>query len=253
MKKSQDIPKQLFEPIRKEFVSEEQYQRFETLPTVCDKLARLTNESIYIIDYSKQNFFFVSSHPLFLCGYTAQEVKEMGYAFYEKVLSPEDLQMILEINKFGWELFDHTPPAERTNACFSYDFYLHHRDGTKTLINHKLSPTFLTDHNNMWLAICTISLSSKKTSGNVVFTQNNTWEYYTYNFDTKQIEKYRSGKLTKREKEVVALMMRGFNTDEIAKTLLISTNTVRSHRVAIEQKFDVNNAANAIALFNSMF
>lgn len=75
----EDIVNQFFAPIQNEQVPEEEYKQVEILPQVCEKVARMNNQSIYIIDYSKKNFFFVSSHPLFLCGYTAQEVKEMGY------------------------------------------------------------------------------------------------------------------------------------------------------------------------------
>ncbi|WP_198171563.1 hypothetical protein [Mucilaginibacter aquatilis] len=44
--------------------------------------ARLTYESIYVINYEDMSFEYVSENPLFLCGYTANEVLEMGYNFY---------------------------------------------------------------------------------------------------------------------------------------------------------------------------
>ena len=46
--------------------------------------ARTTYSSIYVIDYEKKGFDYVSDNPLFLCGNTADEVKQMGYAFYFK-------------------------------------------------------------------------------------------------------------------------------------------------------------------------
>ncbi len=253
MKKDQTIKEQFFEPIYREIVPEEEYKQFKALPATCESLSRICNQSVYIIDYSKQNFFCVSSHPLFLCGYTPEEVKEMGYLFYEKVLSPEDLHMVLEINKFGWSLFEKIPPTEVPNVCFSYDFYLHHKNGTRTLINHKLVPTFLTKNNAMWLAVCTVSFSSRKSSGNVIFTLNNRLEYYTYDFITKQIVTHTIEQLSKREKEVLTLLMRGFNLVEIAQELHISTHTVRTHRQHIEQKFDVRNTTSAALMFHSSF
>lgn len=47
--------------------------------------ARTTYKSIYIIDYQKKGFEYVSDNPLFLCGYKASEVKEMGYGFILKM------------------------------------------------------------------------------------------------------------------------------------------------------------------------
>ncbi|HEY5826336.1 MAG TPA: hypothetical protein VIT44_18330 [Cyclobacteriaceae bacterium] len=46
--------------------------------------ARLTHESIYVINYEKMAFEYVSESPLFLLGYTPEEVLNMGYEFYFK-------------------------------------------------------------------------------------------------------------------------------------------------------------------------
>ena len=38
--------------------------------------SRITYKSIYVIDYRKKGFEYVSENPLFLCGHTAKEVKD---------------------------------------------------------------------------------------------------------------------------------------------------------------------------------
>jgi len=248
------INEQLFEPIPHVKVPDKKYKRVEFLPEVCEKLSRMTNQSVCVVDYSKRNFFYVSPHPLFLCGYTPQEVKEMGYSFFEKVLSPKDLQMVLELNKCAWELFHTLVPAERTNACFAYDVCLHHKNGLQFLVNRKLSPAFLTEQGDVWLAISTVTLSSKKTSGNVVFTQNDISEYYSYDFAKKKIVEYKFQKLTKREREIYALLIRGFDTKEIAQTLQTSTLTVQSHCKNIRKLLKASSIASAVTMYyNSKF
>jgi DNA-binding CsgD family transcriptional regulator len=247
------IRQQFFEPIVHQTVADYKYQKLEIIPEVCDKLSRINNQSIYIIDYAKQGFWYVSPHQLFLCGYSPDEVKRLGYLFYERVLSSEDLQMLLEINRMGWELFYKAKPSERMNFCISYDFYLHHKNGSKVLINHKLSPTFLTENGNIWLATCVVSYSPQKESGNVIFTQNNKSEYYTYDFENKEIIPHFPEKLTSREEEVFVLMIRGYNTTEIAEELCLSENTIRNHRSSIEKKMGVNTLSNAVSMFYSMF
>ena len=57
--------------------------------------ARTTYKSIYVIDYQKKGFEYVSENPLFLCGHTAEEVKEMGYSFYFKYVTKPDLDLLL--------------------------------------------------------------------------------------------------------------------------------------------------------------
>ncbi len=247
------IKEQFFAPIQHEIVPEEQYERLESLPIVCEAVARMCNHSIYIVDYSKQNFFFVSSHPLFLCGYTAEEVKEMGYSFYEKVVSPEDLQMMLEINKFGWGLFNTMPHAGVFNSCFSYDFFLHHKNGSKILINHRLTPIFLTPNDNIWIALCAVSFSSQKSSGNVVFTLDNRLEYFSYDFEKQKMVQHGTPQLTQQEKAILNLSMRGFDIEDTAKELQISIHTAINHRRSIANKLKVKNIVNATAIFKSQF
>ena len=53
--------------------------------------ARATYKSIYVIDYEMKGFEYVSDNPLFLSGLSAKEVKELGYAFYFKYVTSEDL------------------------------------------------------------------------------------------------------------------------------------------------------------------
>ena len=247
------IEERLFKPVPSEIMPEEAYERFKTLPATCESLSRMTNQSVYVIDYSKRNFFFVSSHPLFLCGYTAQEVKEMGYAFYKKVISPEDLQMLEEINRFGWGLFHTVPPSEIPNACFSYDFYLHHKNGKKTLVNQKLTPTFITENNAPWLTLCTVSRSSRKSSGNVVYTLGNRSKYYSYDFDKKKIIKHEPPQLTAREEEVLTLLMQGLTAKETAAYLSITENTVQNHRKGITCQFKADSGTHAASIFSALF
>ena len=52
--------------------------------------------------------------------------------------------------------------------------------------------------------------------------------------------------LTKREKEVVELLVNGMNTDEIAKKLKISEKTVRNHISNAMQKLGVRGRAQAV-------
>ncbi|MDR2963395.1 MAG: LuxR C-terminal-related transcriptional regulator [Bacteroidales bacterium] len=250
------ITEQFFEPVPCGTIEKEAYSQFDlTLPLLCEKMSRMCNKSIYVIDYIKRGFLWVSEHPLFLCGYSAQEVQEMGYNFYETVCSHEDVEMLLEINKFGWALFDSEklPIWETKNACFSYDFFIHHKNGSRTLIEHKLSPLLLSPDNKMWLALCTVNLSSKKGSGNVVFTLGNVEEHYTYNFNTKTIEPYSTEKLSKREEEILSFIIRGYDDSQIAEELNISSLTAKTHRKNIMHKLKASNMINAATAYQSIF
>ncbi|WP_458458757.1 hypothetical protein, partial [Pseudobutyrivibrio sp.] len=63
-------------------VTEESYRDLELLIHAVDSFSRSTYQSVYVIDYFKKGFLYVSDSPLFLCGYTPKEMLELGYTFY---------------------------------------------------------------------------------------------------------------------------------------------------------------------------
>ena len=69
-----------------------------TLVQTVEAFARVTYQSIYLIDYYRQEFLYVSDNPLFLCGHTAKEVKELGYSFYLEHVPEDEQKMLIELN-----------------------------------------------------------------------------------------------------------------------------------------------------------
>ena len=49
-------------------VPDSEYARVEPYVEMLECMSRLTYQSIYVIDYWKKNFLYVSDNPLFLCG-----------------------------------------------------------------------------------------------------------------------------------------------------------------------------------------
>jgi two-component system nitrate/nitrite response regulator NarL len=58
--------------------------------------------------------------------------------------------------------------------------------------------------------------------------------------------------LTRREKEILQLLAKGFTSHEIADQLFLSTFTVDTHRRNMLQKFNVHNTQALINLVNEM-
>lgn len=76
---------QFFEPVRKPAPDEiTDDELMSPMAEVLTTLSKISSQSTYIIDYTRKEFQYVSPHPLFLCGYSAMQVQNMGYHYYEK-------------------------------------------------------------------------------------------------------------------------------------------------------------------------
>ncbi|WP_130734730.1 response regulator transcription factor [Flavobacterium sp. J27] len=210
-------------------------------------LARTTYNSIYVIDYQQKGFDYVSENPLFLCGHTGEEVKEMGYVFYFKYVLKQDLDLLLKINTVGFEFYDKIPVTERKFHTISYDFHLKNQEGKIILINQKLTPLFLTNDGKIWKAICIVSLSNEQNSGNIKIFKKGDNKIFTYDLEGDYWKSEEKIELSDREKEVLSYSIRGFTINEIAEAIFVSPDTVKFHRRKLFDKLGVNNISEAVA------
>ena len=229
-----------------DFLSEEEYAQsgnyLETLRAFC----RLSYMSMYIIDYERKEFEYVSDNPLFLCNHTPSEVMAMGYAFYFKYVSEEDLEMLIRVNEIGFEFFNRTPLQERKNYSISYDFNLQNGKH-KILINHKLTPIFITSEGKIWKALCVVSLSSHDVSGNVLLSKTGEDSFWELDLDLGVWNKIDKSRLTERELQTVRLHAQGLTIGQIADRMCIAVDTVKFHRRKLFDKLHVKNMGEALA------
>jgi len=228
-------------------VSEKNKKTIENYLVPIKAFARTTYKSIYIIDYNKKGFDFVSDNPLFLCGNKASEVKKMGYEFYFKHVIESDLELLLKINTIGFDYYENVPIKDRLDYTISYDFHLKDLEGKVFLVNQKLTPVYLTEEGKVWKAMCVVSLSSEQNSGNIKVFKNGSDKVIEYDLENncwKQADKIN---LTKREIEILHYSIKGYTIKEISEQIFISPETVKFHRKKLFIKLDVNNISEAIA------
>lgn len=237
-----------FKPFeQKPLIASIDYSDAEKYIKAADAFSRSSNHCVYIIDYKKRGFLYVSDNPLFLCGETASAVLKSGYQFYFRHVPAEDLDMLLEINEAGFAFYHNIPKFDRLSYSISYDFHLLHTKETAILINHKLTPLALDANHNLWLGLCAVTHSSNKNSGNIFISNKDGSELYEYNLKDKQWVKKQRVLLSIREKEIISLAMRGFSIDEIADKLYITIETVKFHRKNVFRKLHVKNISEAIS------
>lgn len=212
-----------------------------------DAFSRLSYKSIYVIDYERKSFEYVSDNPLFLCGLSSQEVKELGYGFYFKCVKKEDLDLLLKINEAGFDFYERLPLEERKLYTISYDFHLINEKNKSVLINHKLTPIYLTEKGKIWKAMCLVALSPNNSAGNITISKQGGDNIWKFNLTSNYWEKEEKVKLSEREIQILEFSARGLTINEIAEKICLSTDTVKFHRKKIFNKIDVQNISEALS------
>ena len=232
---------------RVEGITDADYQQAQPYVEAAKAFAQTTYQSIYIIDYFRKGFLYVSDNPLFLCGHTADEVRQTGYGFYMEHVPEDELPILTELNRSGFRAFDEVPVESRRHCMMSYDFHIRNNNRL-LLINHKITPLTLTADGRLWLALCTVSLSSHKEAGHIEFIQFRTGEKRAYSLQAHRWKDSETITLKPEEKQILTLSAQGYTMKEIAEQMFRSFDTVKFYRRQIFEKLDVKNITEALAL-----
>lgn len=228
-------------------INERSQQKIETYIEFAKELSELTSQSVYLVDYSKRKFIYVSDNPILLCGRSAKRVQEAGFMFFLKNVPDEDIRMLLKINEAGFEFFNKLPLTERMRYILSYDFNLIQPKGGLLLINHKIKPLLLDKTGKPWIALCIVSSSSNSESGHIYYTNYRQNTTYNLDINTGKWHKTDSLKLTPKETQILHYSIQGITMEQMASKLKITINTIKFHKKNIFQKLKVKNITEAAA------
>ncbi|MDF2382161.1 helix-turn-helix transcriptional regulator [Nostoc ellipsosporum NOK] len=209
-------------------------------------IARLTYGCVYVIDYTKMAFDYVSDSAMILGGRSAGAVREMGYDFYFKHVPEEDLALLAEYNEKGFDFFDRLPEAERLQYSIHYDFHIRNSDGIPMLVHHKLTPLKLTENGKMWKALCVMSFSHHRQAGNAAICKEGSDIIWRFSPESGAWQKFPRPSLSAREIEVLRLYAQGLTINEIAKRVSVSPDTVKYYRRRIFETLDVGSVVEAL-------
>ncbi len=230
-------------------IGDEQYYGLQPYIDSAKAFARVSYKSLYIIDYNRMNFLYVSDNPLFLCGENVETVQQEGYDFYYNHVPEEDLEFLTQVNRAGFEFFKGVAVSERSQYTISYNFRITQKESReKILINHQITPLKLDSMGNVWLALCLVSLAPTQEVGIAYMTavnSNSMWQFSLKSGRWKQID---SIVLNEYEKAVVRLANQGLSVGDIANEINRSEDSVKSYRKTLFQKLGVGNISEAIAV-----
>jgi DNA-binding CsgD family transcriptional regulator len=210
----------------------------------------------YVFDTTNTTFEYISENMQSLLGY---DPKVLTVAEFIDKIHPEDLNFFIQCENSTVEFIKTITPQQLLNYKISYDYRVRMANGGfirilqqvvtidmdletgmifKTLgvhtdISHIKSVDFGTEHS----ILSFIGMKGEKS--------------YIKKIDKNLVIKDDLSQLfTERQKQIIACLMNGMNSKEIAEKLFISRHTVDTHRRSILQILDVTNTHKMILLLS---
>ena len=159
----------------------------------------------------------------------------------EKLVHPDDWEVVRRIDKKVWEFLDTLPEEEKLTYKYIYEMRVLDRGKYVRMIYQMRILAFKGDN---FLAMGIIDIAPEQSANTSVRFQIKNW--LTDEIVPFAIESAADTLLTPREREVLALAKEGMFSKEISEKLNISIHTVNRHRQNILEKLQVDNIIEAI-------
>lgn len=213
------------------------------------------SEGLFIacFDYRNLNLAFFTGNVEKLTGYPESMFRKKGMETSFAMIHPEDRPELFQFQKIVFENFHQLSLSERHTFEFSYTTrWVHRTTGDISWMMGRVRPYLIDEAGNfaMDLHIIVQLFTPPKSDGydwNYSFTKDDN----TRIFVSKNTPVNREVSLTKKEKEIVKLILDGKESKEVSSSLNISVNTVATHRKNILRKLGAKNVGEMVKILAS--
>lgn len=208
----------------------------------------LTNNVFYIFDYTRNKLIYPDDLIEFL-GHKFP-LTNQGYQFYEKYVHPDDLKMLIKINKLAFDFFYTLKPEQKKYVNIVYDIRLKEINGTYVLVNHHLTPLTLATDGRIAQALCLISSACYQHPGNIFIKLNHSKMVLEYNSELDRFVENKLQNITQQESFILKQLAQGFTETQVAEQSKLSINTIKFHKKNLFKKLGIDNITSALQWFN---
>ena len=180
-------------------------------------------------------------HYYYVTEYVTEDIQASDELNIEKLVHPDDLEVVRRIDKKVWEFLDTLPEEEKLTYKYIYEMRVLDRRKYVRMIYQMRILAFKDDN---FLGMGIIDLAPEQSSNTSVRFQIK--NCLTDEIVPFAIESATDTLLTPREREILALAKEGMFSKEISEKLNISIHTVNRHRQNILEKLQVDNMIEAI-------
>lgn len=214
-----------------------------------DAAARISGLSTIVVDFDKHELVYRSNQLVYIDESTIKDLKRECANPYWTLITDDTLEKLLLIRSHyllpGKELSD----TEYSNHICTIDYPIILRNH-ELFITQKFTPLTMRNDGITRLGMFTINYSNKKEMESSIIAPSG--KRFRFNFDNGHFEEYDLGiTLSIVEKTILHRARMGMTNEEIAKNLFISINTVKTHRMRIFKKLQVDTINEALAVIGN--
>lgn len=220
--------------------NEAEYRRATKL---LNKFTPIGNQCLYGVSYFDEKLFYLSDSVEQVFGYTKHEVIELD--FFYSLIHPNDIDTVKRMTLYAFSTASEQGKVKSLDHVFHLTYRMKRKDGTYIKVQRQTS--ILTQDKNETMLTSYGILTDITHLNNSEEIQSLLVGPEIPGFSFTDLESSPKVNLTRREKEMIDLLANGMNSNEIAKKLYISKETVYTHRKNILAKTGVNNSAELMA------
>jgi DNA-binding CsgD family transcriptional regulator len=185
----------------------------------------------WILEVRTGRYLFMSNHVERLTGQVPENFTQGGMACTNRLLHPDDAAPVWQLMHTVWEFLLALPAGQRQTYGFSCDYRIRREDGTYLRLLEQNRVLQTDSHGNITHLLGTgTDITSWKESEMLVASITSLVD------DSRLVCTSADGMLqprtplSRREKEVVKLIVDGYSSKQIADRLYLSLHTVNTHR-----------------------
>lgn len=210
-------------------------------------ISRTTYGNVFMINCLENRFDFIPVLPTYISSFAKEDISKMGMDFLQQISIPEDQKILQAVYSIILNFYQNLPFSDRLVHTLNFDFHTFNKANKPVLLNCKITPVQLTDSGNIWRAVCNITLSLNKTSGNIQISSAESENIFLYDLKQNRWETSQRKTLTPKELDVFRYYLQGLSIQEIADKIFLSVDTVKWHRRKLLEKLNVADINEALA------
>lgn len=208
-----------------------------------------TNSLFFLLDSTKMEYVFVSNSTQSVLGFSKEEVIKNGFQWLFSLLTTSELEYKqIVVNDF-FAFLKEQGKEKIMNCTVRYDIVVQRKDGKKIHLLEEVMVSEVNESGDPVLISCFLHdigeyIKTEHRQCHIYLRQDD--ELKTIFSRKYQVFEKSEMPLSRRELQILQQFANGLTTQQVAKKLYITENTVKSHRKNILFKLTVKNTTEAV-------